>query len=206
MRTLLGPPSGVRLLGLAALFLACPSVPAAKATASGQTPAAPGKSAKISSESTATAEVVAVGKELRLVTLRREDGRLLEVVCGPEVRNFDKINVGDTLRARYQESLTASLCAPGEKPGPVVGAVTGARAKKGERPAGAAGIAVSLRVKIESIDLPHDIVVFSPASGDLIAHRIATPEGREFVKGLKVGDVVRLDYAEVLALSLETAP
>ncbi len=206
MRTPLGPASGARLLGLAALFLVCSSVSAAKAMASGQTPAAPGRSAKISSETTATAEVVAVAKELRLVTLRREDGRLLEVLCGPEVRNFDKINVGDTLRARYQESLSASLCAPGEKPGPIVGAVTGARAKKGDKPAGATGIAVSMRVKIESIDLPHDIVVFSPASGDLIAHRLATPEGREFVKGVKVGDVVRLDYTEALALSLETAP
>jgi len=203
----LDPPSCARLLAVAALLLVCPIDSTAKALPSAQTPTPLAKSqAKISTELTATAEVVAVGKELRLVTLRSEDGRLLDVVCGPEVRNFDKISTGDMLRVRYQESITASMCAPGEKPGPIVGAVTGARAKKGEKPAAAGGVAVSMRVKIESIDLPHDIVVFSPASGDLIAHRLATPEGRDFAKGLKVGDVVRLDYAESMALSVETAP
>ena len=48
-----------------------------------------------------------------------------------------------------------------------------------------------------------DIVVFSLASGELIAHRLQTPQGREFVEGLKVGNVVQLDYAEAAALSIE---
>lgn len=44
----------------------------------------------------------------------------------------------------------------------------------------------------------------SLASGELIARRIQTPQGREFVSGLKVGDIVQLDYKEAAALSIET--
>ena len=64
-------------------------------------------------------------------------------------------------------------------------------------------MAVSLRVKIESIDRTREIVVFSLASGELIARRLQTAEGRELVQELEVGDLVQLDYTETLALGIE---
>jgi hypothetical protein len=70
-------------------------------------------------------------------------------------------------------------------------------------PAAAAGAELSVVVKIESIDLQRDIVTFSLASGELVSHRIATEQGRNFVRGLKVGDKVTLAYSEALALSVE---
>jgi myo-inositol catabolism protein IolC len=79
----------------------------------------------------------------------------------------------------------------------------GDRAEVGERPAAAAAGAISARVKIESIDRERGIVVFSLASGELIARRLRTSEGREFVKGLAVGDVVQLDYTVAMALGVE---
>ena len=66
-----------------------------------------------------------------------------------------------------------------------------------------ASAAISLRVRIESLDLPHDIVVFALASGELLTHRLVSAEGREFAEGLKVGDVVQLDYDEAVALSVD---
>jgi hypothetical protein len=119
------------------------------------------------------------------------------------VRNFDKIAVGDRLRVRYKETLTASRLPAGEKATPMEGVVAAGRAEPGATPAGAVGIGLSVRVRIESIDREREIVVFSLASGELLSHRIATPEGVEFVKGLKVGDTVQLDYTEVMAISIE---
>jgi hypothetical protein len=58
-------------------------------------------------------------------------------------------------------------------------------------------------VTIESIDPKRDIVVFSLASGELLSHRVATTEGRAFVRGLKIGDRVTLGYSEALAISVE---
>lgn len=212
-------PSASTFLLVAALALAaCQSGPtedtsqptAGQPPAQAQPPAkstAPAKtSAEFSNEVSATAEVVSLDRDTRRVTLRSEDGRIVEVQTGPGVRNFDQIEVGDVLSVRYKQTLAASLRPAGESAAAGKGNVTAARAKLGEKPAGGVGIAVSLRVKIESIDVPHDIVVFSLASGELIAHRIASDEGRAFVKGLKIGDTVQLDYAEALALAIEEVP
>jgi len=84
-----------------------------------------------------------------------------------------------------------------------VAAVGAGRAKPGKQPGAGVGVAVSVCVKIVSIDREREIVVFSLPSGELIARPIVTPEGRKFVKGLKLGDLVRLDYTEVLALTVE---
>lgn len=152
---------------------------------------------------TVAAEVVAVDPPRRLVSLRREDGQLFEVVAGEAVRNFDRIAVGDALRVRYEERLAASLRPEGEGARPLEGALAAGRAPAGAKPGVEAGFALRLRVRIESIDLERDIVVFSLASGELLAHRIATPEGRAFVRGLALGDTVQLDYTRAVALSIE---
>jgi len=160
---------------------------------------------EIINEITATAEVTSIDATTRLVTLRREDGNLFQIVAGPEVRNFDQISTGDRLKVHFKESIKASLRPPGEG-GPDSGAsVVATRAPQGGTPAASIGMGASVRVKIESIDIDRDIVVFSLPSGELITHRIATPEGRKFVKGLHIGDKVQLDYAKALALSIEKA-
>ena len=159
--------------------------------------------AKISNEFTATAQVTSIEREQRLVTLRREDGTLFTLQVGSSARNLDQVEVGDTLRVRYKEELAASLRPAGDSPSSVEGVVGGGVTEAGTKPGGGVAVGMSARVKLESIDLKRDIVVFSLASGELIAHRIATPEGRGFVEGLKVGDVVQLDYAQALALSVE---
>lgn len=199
----------VRTLILVSIFglAACASESSKTTTAA---PAASASTAptrervELSAELTATAQVVALEKATREVTLRGEDGRLIDVVAGDAVRNFDQIAVGDSLKVRYQQSLSASRLPPNSS-GPAAGAeVIAARAKPGSKPGGGVGATVSLRVKIASIDTARGIVVFTLPSGELVAHEIATPEGLSFVKGLKVGDLVQIDYREALALSVES--
>lgn len=159
--------------------------------------------AQITNEVTAMAEVVAVNPTTRIVALRREDGSLFQVKAGQEVRNFAQIAAGDTLRVQYRETLAASLRPAGETAKPVEAGAAAVRAKAGEKPGLGVGAGISVRTRIESIDRERDIVVCSLASGELIARRILTPEGRGFVKGLKIGDTVQLDYTEALALSID---
>jgi len=160
---------------------------------------------EISNEITATAEVTSVDQAKRLVTLRREDGALFQVLAGEEVRNFNQIVAGDKLRVRFKESLRASLRPAGEGGPDAVSGMVAARAAPGATPAGGVGIGMAVRVKIESIDRDHDIVVFSLPSGELVSHRIATPEGRTFVGKLHIGDTVQLEYEQALALAIEKA-
>jgi hypothetical protein len=162
--------------------------------------------ARISQDLKATAAVVAVDKASRRVTLRNEAGRLVEIVAGEAVRNFDQIAVGDTLKIGYRASVTVSRLPASEAASAARGAVVAARAAKGEKPAGGAGVVVTARVRIESLDMASDIVVLSTFDGELIAHRIASEEGRAFAKGLKIGDVVQMDYEEAIALGIEKVP
>jgi hypothetical protein len=158
--------------------------------------------AEISNEFTATAQVIAIAPGERIVTLRREDGTHFDVQAGEGVRNFDQIAVGDELRVRFKEVLAAAKLPPGE-PRSGQAALAAARAKPGSKPGAGVGMGVSLQVKIESIDRERGIVVFSLASGELIAHRVQTPEGRDVVKSLAIGDLVQLDYGRALALTVE---
>lgn len=181
-------------------------VAACQSSSSSPKPPAPppaSHKAEISSEFTASAEVTAIAPAERMLTLRREDGAVLELQVGASVRNFGQIAVGDALRVRYEETLAVEKLPAGSAIGPVEGAFGAARAKKGEKPGAGMGMAVRLRVRIESLDLPRDIVVFSLASGELIARRLQTPEGRTFATGLKLGDIVQLDYTEAIALGVE---
>jgi hypothetical protein len=186
-------------LGLLLALCACSSnQPATKSVAPGAL-----KHAELTNEVTADASVVAVDAEARVVTLRRDDGRTMRVRCGPDVRNFAQIAVGDTLRVQYRETLAASVRPAGEPAAPVEAAAASLRAAPGNKPAGAVGVGVGMRVKVESIDLQRGIVVFSKASGEVVAHRIRTPEGRAFVEGVKIGDTVQIEYTESVALSVE---
>jgi hypothetical protein len=166
-------------------------------------PPPPPPRVELSNEYTATVSVVSVDKEHRVLTLRREDGSLFAVNVGPDARNFDKIAAGNNVRVRYRESLAAELRPKSEGSKPVEAAIGAARAKAGARPAGAVGMAISARVKIEALDLAHDIVVFSLPSGELSAHRLKTAEGRAFAKGLAIGDMVQLDCDVAVALSVD---
>jgi hypothetical protein len=187
------------LLGLAG----CQSTNSGTTSSSSSSP--DGSTARISQEKSATAAVVAVDKGRRCVTLRSEDGRLFEVVCGAEVRNFDQITAGDTLRVGYRVAMTARRLVGAEATMPAAALIAG-RAPVGQTPAAGVKIAASVRVKIQAIDASQDLVVFSMADGELIAHKISSDEGRTFVKSLKIGDIVQLDYAEALALGIEKVP
>lgn len=194
------------LAALARLVVPASLLVAAACQSGGSHPLPPppqSQRAQLSNEFTATAQVTALAPAERSLTLRREDGTLIDVKASEAVRNFDQIEVGDTLKVRYKETLTAAKLSPGEAIRPAEGAFGAGRAAPGAKPGAGVGMTVNLRVRIESIDREHDIVVFSLASGELIAHRLQTPEGRAFVQDLAVGDGVQLDYSQALVLGIE---
>jgi hypothetical protein len=161
------------------------------------------KRAELTSQIAETAEVVAIDPPTRSITVRGDDGIMVRIKAGDAVRNYDQIAVGDKLKVVYRDSLTATLRPAGDAATPVQAAAVAGRAEAGAKPGAGVGVMITVRVKIESIDHEHEIVVFSLASGSLLARRVVTDEGRAFVKELKVGDTVQLDYAEALAVSID---
>jgi hypothetical protein len=178
---------------------------ACKSDMNAETPPVPeNHRAEISNEITAAAQVVGIDPTQRLVSLRREDGTVFTLEVGSGVRNFGQVKVGDELSVRYRETLAASLLPKDSGVGMAEGAFAAGRAEPGSKPGAGMALAISFPVEIESIDLDNDIVVFSLASGELIARRLQTDAGRTFVKGLELGDRVQLEFTEAVALGIET--
>jgi hypothetical protein len=161
------------------------------------------ENASVANEVTKKAKVESVDKASRTVTLVGEDGKKVPVVCGPEVRNFDQIAVGDTVAVRYHESLAVSLVNPGEG-SPDSVALAAGRAAKGAQPGAAIGGQITQTVKIESVDLTNHVVVFTPKDGgEKVSLPVKRDEGKTFIAGLKPGDLVEITYTQAIAISVE---
>jgi Cu/Ag efflux protein CusF len=161
------------------------------------------KEAKISDEVTVQAKVAGIDKETRTLTLERSDGSYVEVVAGPEVRNFDQIAVGNTVSASYVVSLSARRLDPDEPDVEPSADVVAARAEPGEAPAGAISADMKMTVVVKSVDVDRHIVTFTDPGGVLHAIEAERDQGKAFVKGLKPGDRVELIYEEMLVMGVE---
>jgi hypothetical protein len=153
---------------------------------------------------TVEATVLAVDPDTREITLRGEDGQSFVVVAGPAVANFAQVAVGDKLRVRYQASIAVALKAPGAAITPASASASAEAAELGKKPGAKIEDQVTATVRIESVDTERNIVVVTPPGGGLRAIHVVRPEGREFIKGLKPGDLVEITYSEALAFSIET--
>ena len=182
---------GAISLAAAALIVSCASTPEPLAAAG------------IRQEVEATATVTGVDKVTREIMLRRPDGVRFVIVAGPEVRNFDQIEVGETVKARYVESLTARLLDANEADVEPTIAVAAARAEVGQDPAGLIAAGMEMTVQVESVDIAQHLVVFTTPTGQLRAVRAQREQGKQFVSGLKPGDHVVLVYGESVVISVE---
>jgi hypothetical protein len=159
--------------------------------------------AEVSETVSATAKVESVDAATRVVELRTEKGEAVRVRCGPEVRNFDRIAAGDTVRVDYRTALAVAVQRPDDTTADAAVALGAGRAPVGATPAAAAAAQVTATVRIESVDVENHVVVFTLPNGRMQAAHVRRSEGREFVRGLKKGDRVRITYTEAAALRLE---
>ena len=150
-----------------------------------------------------TAQVVALDKATRTLTLKGPKGNAVDLVAGAEVRNFDQIKVGDLVVAKYLEALTLELRkTKGATGAPTVqgGLVA---AKPGERPAVAGARQVTAIVDVTAVDPAKSTLTVKGPKGNLLTLNVQNPE--QF-KVVKVGDQLEVTYTEALAVSVEPAP
>lgn len=124
----------LRWLPVLLLVGACASNPPQPATTPSSATSSQGRQQTIATESySATAIVSAIDRSTREVTLRKSDGSEFSFVAGPEVRNFDQINVGDHVTATLDTELVVSV---GKGGPPVQTGVTMAqgRTRQGDKP------------------------------------------------------------------------
>jgi len=101
-----------------------------------------------------TATVTGIDKAARKVTLVDKDGALTVVKAGPEVANFDQIEIGDQVKATVTEQLVVFVRKPGESSGDGAAAAV-ALAPLGEKPGALMANTVEITATVKSIDVEH---------------------------------------------------
>jgi hypothetical protein len=150
-----------------------------------------------------SAQVIAIDKATRTVTLKGPQGNAVDVVAGDEVRNFDQIKVGDFVVVRYAQALTLELRKVKGPVGDVTVREGATRAKPGERPAAAGAREVTAIATVTAVDPKKSTITLKGPRGNVVVLDVQNPD--QF-KVVKKGDQVEVTYTEALALSVEPAP
>ena len=146
-----------------------------------------------------TATVKAIDKKNRVVTLQSPDGKVAKVKCGPEVRNFAQIRVGDEVKTSLLETVELFVTGNAE---PAAERVTEVgRAPLGSKPGFAAIDAVEVKASVVAIDYQTRKVTLKGPEGKVIKVT-AGPEVKR-LNEVKVGDsvVARLTRAVSIEVS-----
>ena len=151
---------------------------------------------------TATAIVQAVDLEKRQVVLKGKGDKLHPIAVGEEVRNLPQIKVGDRVELTYYEALAVNL--EKNSPGNITerkDAVTIERAEPGQKPAGMVRQDIEIVANVTAINNKTRKVTLT---GPERTVTVKAPRGVD-ISQLKVGDQVRVNYVEALAIAVEPA-
>ena len=148
---------------------------------------------------TKTATVESVDKSARTVTLKGEGGQTKTIHLGPEVRNFDQIQPGDTVRASMAEETAVAVSKGGAPPGAAEGMVM-ARAPEGARPGMFLAQQRSVTGKIDSVDADQHKLTLTEPDGSKRELKVSP---KVDLSQLKAGDDVTAQVTEALGIIVE---
>jgi len=149
-----------------------------------------------------TAKVKAIDSKSRVVTLVYPDGKTAKIKCGPEVRNFAQIRVGDDVTAEFLESV--EIFVSSEKVTPAAGTASAVeRAPLGGKPGMTEVQSVEVTAQVESIDYKTRMVKLRGPEGKTKTVK-AGPEVKRLDE-VKQGDTVVVRYTEAVSIRV-TAP
>jgi len=147
-----------------------------------------------------TTKIEAIDKTARLVTLKDKDGEVETIYCGPEVKRFDELKVGDTVTFRYYESVAYAIRKPGQPSG--LPAETGPKVTRsqGARPGGTIAQQETATVTLKAIDPKVPSVTVLTEDGRTMSFKV---EDKKNLKDVKVGDKVEITYTEAVMISVK---
>ena len=187
---------------LVALLCVAPHAPAQPTEETSSVTRAPGAVQAVQSMKT-TATVSAINPASRVVSLQRPDGQLVDVRAGAEVKNFDKIKVGDKVAVDYTQSLSLALKKGPAGPAKRIESPTTVSRAPGDSPPGATiGAQVTLLADVVAVNQRERSVRLRGAQGHMVDLEVPDPEQ---LKRIKRGDQVEAVYTEALALKLQPA-
>ncbi len=147
-----------------------------------------------------TAIVRSINKADRTVVLEAPDGQIVAVDVDERVRNFDQIEIGDRVIAKYYESVVLFISKSEGKPDPSIKSVMKI-APKGDKPGVKMVDTVTIAAKVEDIDHDKRLLTLTGPEGQSLNLKV-TESAKEY--GLiKVGDEVIVIMTDAVAISVE---
>jgi len=160
-----------------------------------------GEGIKLGEAMVVTAEVLAIDKADRMVTLRGPNDNEVDIMVSEEARNFDQIKVGDQVRVKYFESVAIYLGDAGTQPEAGASVVVG-RTAEGDKPGAYTVSIVEMSAAIVGIDRNERTLTLKLSDGDVVT-RDVDPSVQMF-DTLRVGDTIHVRMTEAFAISVET--
>jgi Cu/Ag efflux protein CusF len=181
---------------LAALF-AAPTFAQQGAVVAGKAPGMAGIAQTVNVQ----AKITKIDAKTREVTLKGPQGNELTVEAGPEVKNFSKLKVGDSVDVQYVESLVLEL----KKGGGLAVARTEENAMKsakpGDKPGAAGGRRVTVVGDVVNVDAAAKTVTVKGPKRTVDLH----VEDPAQLKMIAKGDQVQATYTAAAAVSVVPA-
>ena len=159
----------------------------------------PGKAAAVRA-ATVSAQVVALDKKTRTMTLKGPQGRVVDIVAGDEVKNFDKIKPGDFVVVRFMQSLALELQKVKTGADGITASEGAIKAGPNQRPGAAAAREITAIAKVTEVNEKAKKISMRGPRGNVVTFDVQNPD--QF-KVVKVGDEVLVTYSEAVAVSVE---
>jgi Cu/Ag efflux protein CusF len=141
----------------------------------------------------ATGVVSAIDKNARKVTVKTSDGDT-DIQVPADVKEFDKLKVGDRIDVDYAESIAVAMAPKGTKPNEMERMATAP---------GAAGREITVTAEVIKVDPAANKVTFKGPGGKRKTVTVDDPGLQAKLPSLKKGQVVMFQYTEAVAAAIQ---
>jgi hypothetical protein len=176
-------------IGLMALAVLCATVLAAFAQ----------KTVEHAGNVSKTATITAIDQKTRTVTLKDTDGNVEDIQCGPEVKRFNELKVGDVVTFSYHAAVVYKIAKP-ESTAAAATSDVGAVRGQGPKPGGAITHQQKATVEVTAIDPAAATVTVKTADGHTLTAEV---EDKKNLEGVKVGDHITITFTEAFMVTVE---
>ncbi|HXY42417.1 MAG TPA: hypothetical protein VEQ10_22265 [Vicinamibacteria bacterium] len=147
-----------------------------------------------------TATIEAIDHTSRMVTLKDKTGEEETIYCGPEVKRFDELKVGDTVTFKYYESVAYTVRKPGQPSGLPKTTEPKVTRGTGPRPGGTIAQQQTATVTVNAIDPKVPSITVTTEEGHKASFKVKDPKNLE---GVKVGDKVEVTYTQAVMITVK---
>jgi Cu/Ag efflux protein CusF len=146
-----------------------------------------------------SATIVAIDHTKRIVTLKDADGNVEDIECGPEIKRFSELKVGDSVTFSYHAAVVLQVAKAGSAGAAAQSSVATVQGQ-GVKPSGAITHQRQATVTVEAIDPAFPSIKVKMADGHSMSAKV---EDRKNLEGLKVGDKINVTFTEALMVTVD---